>query len=185
MFNISPISTHPPKSSYASHPCTTAADLQSGEATYVAQSFVLTLAIVTAFMAAVRHFGWGFLGVWNGITVFFMARALQSSIRAVGHHMFGGKQRDQQGQGPLEVSSPQTETAERAVDEMAHLHSENKNDQIVADSDGESSVRGFQRDEASATAAKSDGPVSDNADSHRQLEMRERFKEGMGVVNAD
>ena len=138
-------------------------------------------------MAAVRHFGWGFLGVWNGITVFFMARALQSSIRAVGHHMFGAKQSGQQGQGPLEVLSPQTETAERAVNEIAHLQlfSENKSVQIVADSDGESSVRGFQRGEVSTTAAESGGLASDNADSRRHLEMSERVKEGKGIVNTD
>lgn len=60
---------------------------QSGEANYVAQSFVLTLGIVAAFMAACRHYAWGFIGVWNGIALFFFVRAVQSGVRAVGAHM--------------------------------------------------------------------------------------------------
>ena len=50
---------------------------------------MLTLGIVAAFMAACRHYAWGFVGVWNGIAVFFFVRAVQSGVRVVGAHMLG------------------------------------------------------------------------------------------------
>eukprot|EP00955_Chlamydomonas_euryale_P059382 357374-Chlamydomonas_euryale.AAC.3 len=41
-------------------------------------------------MAMVRHLNWGFLGVWNGIFVFFAVRALQSGVMAVRKHVLAG-----------------------------------------------------------------------------------------------
>jgi hypothetical protein len=40
-------------------------------------------------MTACRHFGWGFVGIWNGIVVFFAIRSLQSGVRAVQVHLMG------------------------------------------------------------------------------------------------
>lgn len=61
--------------------------LQGGDANYVAQSFVLTLLIVMAFMAFVRFTNGGFMGIWQGITVFFIARSFQSGLRAWSRHI--------------------------------------------------------------------------------------------------
>ena len=81
-------------------------------------------------MAAVRHFDWGFLGVWNGIAVFFTARALQSSWRAVGHHMLGGKQRSR-GSGQLVPAAEMI--ANHVLDEGTSVQTEEQ----VVDSDRE------------------------------------------------
>jgi hypothetical protein len=57
-------------------------------------------------MTACRTLNWGFLGVWNGIAVFFAVRAMQSGSRAIREHMLGGEQRSQEqrllelGEGP-------------------------------------------------------------------------------------
>ncbi|KAG1674595.1 hypothetical protein FOA52_001844 [Chlamydomonas sp. UWO 241] len=66
-----------------------AVNIVGGDVNYVATSFVVTLGIVSAYMALARHMGWGFLGVWNGIVVFFATRALQSGILAVRKHIMG------------------------------------------------------------------------------------------------
>ncbi len=65
----------------------------------MAYSFILTLIVVTAFMQLCRMWSMGFVGIWNGIVVFFVTRALQSGIRAVFCHLLA----------PTESATPETE----------------------------------------------------------------------------
>ncbi|GAX79769.1 hypothetical protein CEUSTIGMA_g7209.t1 [Chlamydomonas eustigma] len=69
--------------------CSCAINISGGDANYVAKSFVITLAAVSVYMTACRHFGWGFVGIWNGIVLFFAIRSLQSGVRAVQVHVMG------------------------------------------------------------------------------------------------
>jgi hypothetical protein len=84
---------------------------QSGESGFVAQSFAVTLAVTVAYMTACSHFHWGYLGVWNGILVFFVSRAAQNGTRAVVVHMMGpgGPARHQQAQEDQPLLGPQQE----------------------------------------------------------------------------
>lgn len=70
--------------------------------------------VVVGFMAACRHLDWGFLGVWNGITVFFAVRALQSGSRAIGEHMLKVEQ-DSHEQRLLELGEVTSSSATLAA----------------------------------------------------------------------
>lgn len=62
-------------------------NIAMGDAKYVAQSFLVTLSVLGAFMAWVRAAGWELHGVWAGVVVFFGVRALQSAGRVMWKHM--------------------------------------------------------------------------------------------------
>ncbi|GIL73237.1 hypothetical protein Vretimale_4844 [Volvox reticuliferus] len=61
-----------------------------GDARYVAQSYLITLAALGAFMNASRTLGWELRGVWCGVVVFFGVRALQSTGRVLWQHLRPG-----------------------------------------------------------------------------------------------
>ncbi|GLC44353.1 hypothetical protein PLESTB_000478600 [Pleodorina starrii] len=61
-----------------------------GDARYVAQSYLITLSVLAAFMGASRTMGWELTGVWAGVVVFFGVRALQSTGRVVWRHLRPG-----------------------------------------------------------------------------------------------
>ena len=63
----------------------TAVNISRGDAAFVAQSYVLTLAIVFAFTSAIRCFSLGITGVWDGILLFFSVRSVQSALRVRRH----------------------------------------------------------------------------------------------------
>lgn len=70
---------------------------QCGESSFVAKSFVVTLAATVLYMTACSLYKWGYIGVWNGILLFFVVRAAQNGTRAVIVHMLG-----QSADGPWE-----------------------------------------------------------------------------------
>jgi hypothetical protein len=49
--------------------------------TYIARSFVITLASLTMLMSLSQRLGWGLGGVWWGVVFFFGARFVQSMAR--------------------------------------------------------------------------------------------------------
>ncbi|GIL42744.1 hypothetical protein Vafri_670 [Volvox africanus] len=61
-----------------------------GDARYVAQSYIITLAALATFMSASRTLGWELRGVWCGVVVFFGVRALQSTGRVLWQHLRPG-----------------------------------------------------------------------------------------------
>jgi hypothetical protein len=51
--------------------------------TYIARSFVITLASLTMLMSLSQRLGWGLSGVWWGVVFFFGARFVQSMARVL------------------------------------------------------------------------------------------------------
>ncbi|KAL6758381.1 hypothetical protein V8C86DRAFT_2598176 [Haematococcus lacustris] len=63
----------------------TAINITQRDFTYMARSYVVTLLATSLYFWACRSQGWGLLGVWWGLVLFFAMRSLQSMVRAWWH----------------------------------------------------------------------------------------------------
>lgn len=59
----------------------TAINISRGDASFVAQSYLVTFCLMMIFTSAIRYFSLGLVGIWDGILLFFAVRSVQSAFR--------------------------------------------------------------------------------------------------------